>query len=178
MRIFFFLSLLLILTACAGEPDKLAQPLLPVYSGPQDPGDEVMRAAVADFLVASGAPQASDYNFSRYDLDNDGRRDALVLFKSPYGYWCDMHGCTMLVLKASDAGFNLVNAIQPVRGPLYISENTGSNGWKDLVLHVSGRWDKAKDVAMAYNGSQYPSNPASLPAYPKGERTDYTRIFQ
>jgi hypothetical protein len=75
-------------------------------------------------------------------------------FKNPYGYWCDTHGCTMLVMRAGNDKFELVNAIQPVRAPLYVS-NTESNGWKDIIVRVTGRWDESKDVAMTYNGAQY-----------------------
>lgn len=144
---------------------------------PVDPSDKILKASVEGFLKETGAPVASGYDFNRIDLDSDGRRDALVLFKTPYGYWCDMHGCTMLVMKAGNDEFDLVNAIQPVREPLYIS-NMQSNGWKHLVARVSGRWDDgAKDVAMAYDGRQYPNNPAALPAYPKGPEAAYTRVF-
>ena len=79
-----------------------------------DPDDTVMRGAVTAFLQDTGAPVSSMYEFKRIDLDRDGRRDALVLFKNPYGYWCDTHGCTMLVMRAGNDKFELVNAIQPV----------------------------------------------------------------
>ena len=40
------------------------------------------------------------YDFRRVDLNGDGKRDALVLFTNPYGYWCGDNGCSMLVMKA------------------------------------------------------------------------------
>ena len=88
-----------------------------------------------------------------------------------------MHGCTMLVLKAGDDRFTLVNAIQPVREPLYISDSE-SNGWRNLVVRVSGRWDSAKDVAMRYNGQVYPENPDVLPPTPPGQNGEYVRVFR
>ena len=177
MRFLLALPLILALCACSGNSEHASGPLIPIPSGPIDPDDAVLRAAVTDFLGSSGAPVASDYEFSRFDLDADGRRDALVLFKNPYGYWCDMHGCTMLVLKAGDDRFTLVNAIQPVREPLYISPDA-SNGWRNLVVRVSGRWDSAKDVAMRYNGQVYPENPDVLPPTPAGQRGELVRVFR
>jgi hypothetical protein len=179
MRIALGLAcVLLLLASCASEPKMARAPLIPVPSGPIDPPDAVLRAGVADFLSQSQAPAASGYEFSRVDLDADGRRDALVLFNAPYGYWCDRNGCTMLVLKAGDDRFTLVNAIQPIRAPLYISDSQ-SNGWKDLIVRVSGRWDPAKDVEMAFNGHEYPSNPDELPpSYPLAQGGPYVRLFQ
>ncbi|MCC6597967.1 MAG: hypothetical protein IT559_04185 [Alphaproteobacteria bacterium] len=168
--------LLLFLCACAGGNGDGRQAVDLRFTEPLDPSDKVLNAAVQKFLEETEAPVASTYDFYRTYLDSDGRRDALVLFQTPYGYWCDMHGCTMLVLKASDDNFALINAVQPVREPLYISQEQ-SNGWKNLVMRVSGRWDKAKDVAMLYDGEEYPHNPAALPAYPKGPESAYTRIF-
>lgn len=160
------------LGACSGDGRQSVD----LSGPPHDPSDKILAAAVGDFLEDTGAPTSSGYDFNRVDLDSDGRRDALVLFKTPYGYWCDRNGCTMLVMKASDEEFSLVNAIQPVREPLYISE-LQSNGWKNLVARVSGRWDQAKDVAMLYDGTEYPKDPSALPPYPKGPESAYTRIF-
>src|SRR5688572_26978230 len=111
---FMILTSVLLLGACAGSD---TMNLTPQASNNVDPTDAQMRASVLAFLSDTGAPVSSMYDFQRVDLDEDGRRDALVLFKNPYGYWCDTHGCTMLVLKAGHETFELVNAIQPVRGP-------------------------------------------------------------
>lgn len=142
-----------------------------------DPSDKILAQSVKKILKEGGAPLASNYQFARYDLDQDGRRDAVVLFQTPHGYWCDMYGCTMLVLKASNYDFDLVNSIQPVRGPLLISQSQ-SNGWSDLITRVSGRWDDAKDVAMMFNGETYPQNPVILPPHAKGPRSEYVRVFE
>ena len=155
----------LTLAACAGERRVMSEaPLIPLPGAPIDPGDEVVDAAVAEFLKDTGAPAFSSYQIERYDLDGDQRREALVLFSTPYGYWCDMHGCTMLVLKASDNDFTLVNAIQPLREPLYVS-NIETQGWKTMVARISGRWNETKEVALQFNGEQYPANPTALPPY-------------
>ena len=55
----------------------------------------------------------------------------------------------MLVMKAHNNGFTLVNSIQPVREPIYISR-TKNNGWNNIIVRVSGRWEKAKDVAFRF----------------------------
>lgn len=167
---------ILSLTACSSTSDVATLPLVPMLAEPVDPDDSVMRESVTAFLQETGAPIASMYEFRRVDLDKDGRRDALVLFKNPYGYWCDTHGCTMLVLKADNEKFELVNAIQPVRAPLYVSENK-TNGWNDIIINVTGRWSESKHVAMMYNGKNYPDNPDTLPAYIRVASAGSQRLF-
>lgn len=154
----------LLLAACShGNCCRQEAALVPAAAH-VDPDDSVMRKAVTAFLTEQGAPISSLYEYNRVDLDDDGRRDALVLFKNPYGFWCGTHGCTMLILKASDDKFELVNAIQPVRAPLYVSEKA-TNGWRDIIVRVTGRkWDESKDALMAYNGTQYPDNPDLQPS--------------
>ncbi len=162
-RLFLAFFAILALAGCASTvPEN--DPLTPFPEAALDPDDEVLASAVQEFLLTTEAPNASHYEYSRTDLDNDGRRDALVLLNNPYGYWCGQHGCTMLVLRAHNNSFELVNAVQPIRTPLYISDSQ-TNGWKDLIVRVSGRQSEAKDVAMQYNGERYPLSPDGLPPY-------------
>lgn len=170
------LTLLTLSNCTASNHEKRNASLAPMDGIPIDPSDAVLAQAVEAFLRKNGAPAASRYELGRYDLNADGRRDALVLFKTPYGYWCDMNGCTMLIFKAHDDHFTLVNAIQPIREPVYISEME-TNRWKNLFVRVSGRWDRAKDVAMQFNGQSYPSNPSNLPPYPYDIQNAPIRFF-
>jgi hypothetical protein len=173
--------LLLVLTligGCTGVDESTASgPLTPLDFKPIDPDDTILIKAVRQFLENSEGPVASTYEYARIDLNDDKRRDALVLFKTPFGYWCGTHGCTMLVLRAHNDHFSLVNAIQPVREPVYISPQK-SRGWNNIVLRVSGRWDEAKDVAMRYNGRQYPEDPSRQPHQPRNHNDGSIRIFE
>ena len=171
------ISLLMAASCSSSKPKPKQALLLPLPKPPHDPSDALVAAAVSDFLKSTSAPAASSYEFSRIDLDDDGRRDALVLFKTPYGYWCGMHGCTLLVMKAHNDRFTLVNGIQPIREPVYISEDR-TNGWKDMVVRVSGRWKEAKDVALRFDGRAYPGNPSDLPPYLRFAANEGERLFQ
>jgi hypothetical protein len=177
MRFFVFV-MIAVLTGCSGGPKPCEKVtlLLPGPTAPTDPSDEALRAAMQSFINESGAPAFSLYDFERVDLNGDGRRDALALFKNPYGYWCGLYGCTMLVLKASDTDFKIVNAVQPVRGPLIVSDQS-TNGWKNIIVRVSGRWTETKDVALTFDGNGYPVSPPELPAYLAYAGEKNTRIF-
>lgn len=171
------LSVLPFIAGCASSDESTPKSALtPLPAIPIDPSDKLLKRDLQIFLEQTGAPTASSYDLARFDLNADGRREALVLFKTPYGYWCDMHGCTMLVFKAYDDHFTLVNAIQPLREPLYI-DALETKGWKNMGVRVSGRWNDAKDVVLQFDGRTYPSNPADLPPYPRDMHTASTRLF-
>jgi len=137
--------------------------MMPSQKAPKDPTKEQMEKAITRTLQETGAPAFAKYEYFRHDLDGDGRRDAIVLLQHPYKYWCNQHGCTLLVLKAGTTDFGLVSKTMPIRAPFYISPNK-TNGWNDLIVRVSGRWSQTKNVAMKFDGNQYPDNPEPLPS--------------
>ena len=149
------LAALGLLSACSSSQiNHLANdgPLTPLPDEliPQDPEDHVLNAAMQDYLKQIKAPLSSRYDFTRIDLDDDGRRDALVMLKGPHHYWCNMDGCNMLVMKAGNDYFNIASAIFPVRGPLYVTDHV-SEGWRDMVIRVSGQsYARAKNVANIF----------------------------
>ncbi len=138
--------------------------LTPMLPPVKDPTTAQMEQAITRFLQESGAPAFAKYQFYRYDLDGDKRRDAIILLQNPYKYWCNIHGCTLIVMKANDHDFTMISKTQPIRAPFFISPER-TNGWHDLVVRVSGRWDKTKNVAMKFDGRKYPYNPETLPSY-------------
>lgn len=172
---------LCLLTSCSSAPRQgdndqfvMLTPMLPPV---KDPTTAQMESAITRFLQSSDSPAFAKYQFYRYDLDGDGRRDAIVLLQNPYKYWCNIHGCTLIVLKASDNDFRLVSKTQPIRAPFYISPSK-TNGWHDLVVRVSGRWNQTKNVAMKFDGRQYPYSPESLPAYAGVNPNSAATIFR
>lgn len=165
-----------LITNCTGSAKDIA-PLTPVPRDAIDPSDGMVKPAVDAFLKSARGPAVSSYDFRRVDLNGDRRRDALVLFKSPYGHWCETHGCTLLILKANDYGFETQSFTSPVREPIYATNET-SKGWNDLVVRVSGRTEKAKHVALRFNGSNYPSNPEKLPMILGFEAGEHTSLFR
>lgn len=150
-----------LLAACGGG--QMSGDLTPMPSV-DEPTDAQLAESVQDFMRGGGGPVSSVYQHRRIDLNGDGKRDALVILKNPYGYWCGLYGCTMLIMKANSDNFDLINAVQTVREPVTVMNNT-TNGWRNIVLHVSGRWTQTKDVLLKYEGGKYPTNPSELPPY-------------
>lgn len=176
--ILFLVTAVLCLTACSSHKDREPPVLpLPVQPAFKDPDNAQFMAAVAEFVQSRGAPLQSRYEFTRIDLNNDGRRDGLVLMKSPHQYWCGANGCDMYVFMAANEHFELVSNIAPVRGPIIISDRT-SNGWKDIIIHVSGRaGGDTKDVRLDFDGRTYPGQPAFKSKIQGGYKGGGTKIF-
>ncbi len=180
MKIFSTILVALLLTfslsACGTADDDSAQlsTLSPAAGGPllplpetiavHDPDDGIFMDSISTWLNQIGAPANSQYEFTRVDLDSDGRREGLILLQSPHQKWCMEYGCTMYIFRAHDDGFSYLSEVSPVRGPLVVSE-LQTNGWRDIIAYVSGResW-RAKNVALKFDGRAYPQQPETLPA--------------
>lgn len=165
-----FSVLMMFVTGCAGSPDPLPldNALLPMPERAAiiDPDDGAFMTALDDYIAKIGAPRISRYEFTRVDLNNDGRREGLAMMVSPFHYWCTMDGCAMVVFTASNSGFTFMSTVAPIRGPVHISHAT-TNGWRDFVVRVSGQegWP-AKEALLQFDGNNYPAHPAYEGARP------------
>ncbi|NCC21326.1 MAG: hypothetical protein EOM26_02560 [Alphaproteobacteria bacterium] len=161
-----FVLTFLALSACGSGADRSAtgtDPLLPFpYEEARDLDDSVLIASLQEIMKARGGPLNSRFDYTRIDLDNDGRKDALVYMKTPFQYWCGQHGCSMFVMRAGLETFELVSEIEPLRPPMIVANDT-TNGWRDLIVRIDGRWSKTKDVALQFDGHDYPGNPEQAP---------------
>ncbi|MBN8522113.1 MAG: hypothetical protein J0L77_09495 [Alphaproteobacteria bacterium] len=144
-----------------------------------DPSDSVLKETIAQRLKGQNAPPQSQYDFARIDLNRDGQRDALVLYRLPHTYWCSWSGCLLSIFRAEENGFTFINDIPGIRGPLVISSNT-SEGWRDIIIELSGTQLYNRRVTLAFSGSTYPSTPMNAPSAPYRVLSDApgTRVFQ
>ncbi len=137
---------------------------MPEISAFKDPDNQQFMRAVTEYIQAKEAPGNTHYEFTRLDLNNDGRREGIVLMKTPHQYWCGFNGCSMVIFEAHDSHFELKSEVAPVRGPLMVSDKR-TGGWSDIVVRVSGRMNAdTKDVALRFDGDSYPPQPAFQPA--------------
>jgi hypothetical protein len=76
------LSILPFLAGCTSSEKTVSKsPLMPLPAIPVDPGDKVLERDLQAFLEQTGAPVASSDDLARFDLNADGRREALVLVR-------------------------------------------------------------------------------------------------
>jgi len=127
-------------------------------------GAEELHAAMNNYLKSSGAPLNSQYEFTFVDLDENGRRDALVLMKLPYTYWCGWAGCPLLVFRADAARFSFISRTENVRGPVFIAHSM-TNNMRDIILRTSGTNTPDRNVVLNFDGTAYTKNALSAPRY-------------
>ena len=135
-----------------------------------------LQKAITQFIQAEKVPIDEEHTFFAdfVDLNGDSTPDALAILTGPY--WCGTGGCTMLVFQGEDKNFNLVSSSTLVRPPLTVSE-TKTEGWRDLVLTVSGGGVPAKTVALKFDGQKYPRNPSVQSALTAGAPTKGAVLF-
>ncbi|MCB9989400.1 MAG: hypothetical protein H6868_08750 [Rhodospirillales bacterium] len=172
------LFILPLLTACGSSSEISGDPLLPLpETSIREPSNSVMLATIDAYVKQQHGPPQSQYQFTRVDLNGDGRRDGIVLMKSPHNHWCDINGCRMLVFRAYDEDFDLISEIAPVRGPLLVSEGS-TEGWRDLIIRVSGRSTlQSRDAILRFDGMAYPNSPVLQPAIYASNELPGTWIF-
>lgn len=159
---YFFLFALLFLSACGGTSNK---GLTPMPSTPfTGPPDSVLFEDVSKYVAAMGKPANSTYKHARIDLNNDGLLDGIVLFRLPHQSWCGWDGCGMAIFKAGQKNFTPAATIGGVRGPIYVL-GTSNDGWRDIVIRMTGMKTRDKNVLMKFDGRTYPNHAMMGQAY-------------
>lgn len=152
-------------TACSGSNSSSRQNVLtPLpFGAVAEPSDEKLAMAVSHLVHQQNGPPNSVYDFERVDLNGDGKREGIVLFKLPHTHWCGWDGCGMAVFEATDDDeFVPVATISNVRGPIYVP-NTENEGWRDIIVRISGTNMPDKNIVMKYDGNSYPQSPMLAP---------------
>ncbi len=161
------LSLYLLALTVAGCATPDSAPAAP------NPPDE----ALADSAEASLTPQAAlkealleiygpDNGEVRYfsgqiDLDGGGQPELVAHVVGPQV--CGSGGCNTLVFTPEGRGLCRVADVSVNRPPIVAAE-TRTNGWRDLVVAVSGGGAKGGRARLAFDGTAYPGNPTVEPA--------------
>ena len=159
-NVLLLIALCLFLNACHSGGGNVS--LTPLPPEKRDPQDSVLISSINNFIAQKDAPANSLYDFVRVDLNDDELRDGLVLFKTPYSYWCGWAGCHMAVFKAEDNDFSFISDMRNIRGPIYIAPSR-TNNYRDIIVRLSGANIRDKNVILKYNGNTYPENPIIAP---------------
>jgi hypothetical protein len=75
--------------------------------------------------------------------------------------WCGSGGCTLLILKSSDAEYSILGKVSLANLPIRLL-NSRHHGSPDIGIVVKGGGiSSAHEVALQFDGSHYPSNPTT-----------------
>ena len=134
--------------------------------GPTDAGGPPGTGWIADELRAmyGDLPGEVRYFDGVADLNGDGDPEVLVHVVGPM--LCGTGGCNTLVFTSGDSGYALVADIPVTRPPIRVSPRT-SNGWRNLLVRVSGGGViPGYEAELPFDGERYPANPTVPPAEP------------
>jgi len=108
------------------------------------------------------------YAYNRVNLNNGTAPQVLVYL--PGSDYCGSGGCTSLIFTVRGGDYQLVSRLSLTRTPIIVSSHR-TNGWKDLIVFVSGGGIQPGYYAqLPFNGKKYPENPTNIPAVPLRER--------
>ncbi len=131
---------------------------------PQTP----LEAALLDYMGAQGEPRTAAHPrlHSLVDLDGDGVSDAVVLLRNRT--WCGSGGCTLVVFQGVGKGFRFVSRSTLVKAPVRAASGK-SQGWRSLLVRLSGEGARARFALLSFDGQGYPLNPSLAPVAKSGD---------
>jgi hypothetical protein len=102
------------------------------------------------------------YDIARTDLNADGKEDVLALMNGKSGYR-GTGGATMFILKGTAEGFEPLGSVKVVNEPIYARKSL-NNGFRDLLVTVSGGGATPGLAALSFDGTKYPASPGEAGA--------------
>jgi putative lipoprotein len=131
----------------------------------------LLSIALAAASAEGGAPHAfirhslglQSYRSARYDLNGDGRKEAVVL-ATDRGH-CGSGGCAFYILSQRQGRWQVVSRSTVTRTPVRVLASE-THGWRDLSVAIGGGGGRSGLVRLRYDGRRYPSNPTVLPIAP------------
>jgi len=104
------------------------------------------------------------YAYNRVKLSNSTLSEVLVYMLG--ADYCGSGGCTSLIFAQRGEEYRLVSELNLIRTPIIVSSHR-TNGWKDLIVFVSGGGIHPGYYAvLSFDGKKYPENPTIPPAVP------------
>ncbi len=100
------------------------------------------------------------YYYNKIDLNNDQIPETFVYLVGPMV--CGTGGCSGLLLEEKNGDYKVKSRFSLVRTPVIIQNET-TNGWKDIVMYVTGGGIEPGYHQLKFNGESYPSNPSVQP---------------
>jgi len=172
------LAALAVSAGCSRGPAERqpAAPDAPPAAAEQAPatnqvGDEQVAAALDPYAPPQVAAKLDEllgdvtgpiHYFARQaDLDADGRLELIVHVAGPMV--CGTGGCNTVVLAQDGGDLREVATIAVTRPPIVVA-GSSSNGWRDLLVSVSGGGMPAHMARLRFDGNSYPGNPTVEPA--------------
>ena len=123
------------------------------------PDPELERAFSKEFGIKRGEDRVR-YFYNRIDLNGDEVPETFVYLIGPFV--CGTGGCSGLVLERVNGEYEVISRFSLVRTPVIISE-VKTNGWKNIIMYVTGGGIEPSYRLLKFDGETYPLNPSIQP---------------
>lgn len=127
------------------------------YKASEGEANAAIEKAVKDYY-ADDELASYPYLYQYIDLNNDGTNEAVVLLGGIN--FAGSGGQTMLVMKFENKEWSTFSRSTLANQPIIISDSM-TNGYKDIVLYVSGGGAEGNYHTLKYDGTSYPLNPST-----------------
>ncbi|MEL0628005.1 hypothetical protein [Psychromonas aquatilis] len=106
---------------------------------------EVQQAIQKYFKIHQTDPKQTRFNSVRFDLNGDGKKEAIALLD-----WCSENGCEMLIFEEQAQGLVFSSRVSRVHAPILVSQNQ-SFSWQSLLVEKQKQW-----LQLDFDGLHYP----------------------
>lgn len=107
------------------------------------------------------------YYFNRVQLNNDMEPETFVYFIG--SELCGTGGCSAAIFSCENGEYKLLSKFTLVNNPILITNNF-TNGYRDIIMFVSGGGIKESYRIMKFDGSRYPEDPSIQPKVKPGTK--------
>jgi len=114
------------------------------------------------------------YYYNKVDLNEDGNPEVFVYLVG--SYVCGTGGCSAAIFKKENGEYILLSKFTLVNNPVIIS-NRKTNGYRDIIMYVSGGGIESFFAWIKYDGMTYPSNPSIQPKVMAGTKLEGIAII-
>ncbi|MBN8192258.1 hypothetical protein JI667_08865 [Bacillus sp. NTK074B] len=128
--------------------------------------DPKLEEAFSKALDLKRGEDRVQYYYNHVDLNEDQQPETFVyVIGFPV---CGSGGCSGVLFTKENNDYKLITVFSLVRSPIIIQDEK-TNGWKNIIMYVSGGGIKGGYKQLRFDGKTYPSNPSVQPDVQPGK---------
>ena len=128
-----------------------------------------LRSVLTHYRVNRRLNPAGPFVHAGFDLNGDGRGEALVLLTGRDT--CNKAGCRLVVFTRTDIGYRPVSTTYNVLSPVVVGK-TATKGWRDMIVRVGLADGSTRAKRLVFTGTGYPKNAGRVPSVPRRQAMD------
>lgn len=148
--------------------EQVIRSFTPQHINPNAEVDLEVQKAVKDyFKIHRTDPRDTKFSSIKFDLNDDGIKEAIVLLD-----WCSAKGCEMLIFEGRKNGYRFSSRVSRVQAPIIVASKQ-QYLWQSLLTNKGSDWK-----ALDFDGISYPTNTKKLHTINKESLATGVILFQ